>query len=197
MFRSTAHVATSRPERYQAQLLKHASGMLGRSHGAGPGFVEPAGDTAANFKGSVLTLAWGRCAISISEEMLTLTAEAETLEGLAKIQSGVGGRVATIGRRDQLQVEWSAADQIPDVDPPSSSATSAESSESSRHSHRAFKIAGGALIVLVVLAVHAGIATALLRSPWTWSGAVIVAGVLLGKAALMRHFLRGKAHLKH
>src|SRR5436190_999283 len=113
MLHSTARIPTDRAERYRDQLARHGAGMLrqaGHGHGAGK---PPIRKMATSGGPVLLRLAWGECTVTAAADALVLVAEAATPADLARIQTGVGQRVAKIGRRDGLVVAWSPADEVP------------------------------------------------------------------------------------
>jgi hypothetical protein len=178
VLRSTATVATTRAERYRDQLASHGAGMLRQLHQrdhAGP----PIQAATVDDETVVLTLAWGRCTITATDEALVVVAEAATPENLARLQSGVGNRVTKIGRRDDLTVTWSPTEGEPaDGGAPASALVA--------HRGALTKISM-VLLVGVVLAVHLGIGAALLRQRWAWWTIVAIAVVVALKLVVARH----------
>lgn len=185
MLRSTAVVPTSRAPRYRDQLASHGAGMLRhgprRDHAEGP----PIQDATVTGQSVVLDLTWGRCTITATDEALVLTAEAPTAEDLGRIQAGVGQRVTKIGRRDDLQVAWS-----PPAGEPAVATTAAP-----RRRHGVLRSPVAiAMVVLLALAVHLGLAAALLRQQWAWWVLLGVGAVVLVKVVALGHVAMSRIH---
>ena len=111
MLASRAYVQTDRAVRYLAQLCDHGSQLsrIGahrpRSHGDGgvPPAIRHAGWSGTD---GLIDFGWGRCTLHATGDALTLTAEADDLPNLRRIQQGVARRLERIGRRDRLSVTW-------------------------------------------------------------------------------------------
>lgn len=111
MLASRAYVQTDRAVRYLAQLCDHGSQLsrIGahrpRSHGDGgvPPAVRHAGWSGTD---GLIDFGRGRCTLHATGDALTLTAEADDLPNLRRIQQGVARRLERIGRRDRLSVTW-------------------------------------------------------------------------------------------
>ena len=124
-----AVVKTEHPDRYLAQLCKHASKMGGHlrhrpgSHadGATPPEIRHSESSATD---GTVTLNWGQWTMHAAPGTLTLRAEADSEEHLRRIQDLVTTRLAKIGRRDHLTVNWqppaSPAADAPAIPPPGS-----------------------------------------------------------------------------
>ncbi len=108
---SQAQVRTHRAGRYLAQLCNHGSQLARitvhrpRAHGDGgpPPAVRHAGWSEND---GVIDFGWGRCTLRATDDTLILTAEAEDVQNLQRIQEGVARRLERIGRRDRLTVIW-------------------------------------------------------------------------------------------
>lgn len=180
MLRSTAIISTSRADRYRDQLARHGAGMLRQARDRGGSAAPPIRDAITTDAAVVLDFAWGRCTVKTSEDALTLVAEAESHEDLAKIQGGVGQRVTRIGRRDELVVAWGAVEGGP-------SQENAVVAGKPRHSGVPM-IVGLAVLVGVIVVIHIGLGLVLLRQPWTWWGLVALGAVVVAKVVAGRHF---------
>lgn len=114
-----ARVPTDRASRYLTQLCSHGQRMRlsalhrrsargGHGHerepGAAPPQVHEAQSTGTD---GVIDFGWGRCVVHASATELVLRAEADSEDGLRRIQDGIAARVERIGRRDRLSVTWS------------------------------------------------------------------------------------------
>jgi hypothetical protein len=111
---SHAHVRTDRAPRYLAQLCNHGS-QLGRitvhrprSHGDG-GAPPAVWHADWSDTDGVIDFGWGRCTLHATGEALMLTAEADDVQNLQRIQEGVARRLERIGRRDRLSLTWRSA----------------------------------------------------------------------------------------
>lgn len=110
MFTSTAHVPTDRASRYLSQLCKHV-GQLGHFSGHQPrshADADAAPKARAEWSGTeaIIDFSWGRCILRATGDSLILRAEADGEEQLQRIQEGIAARLARIGRRDGLAVNW-------------------------------------------------------------------------------------------
>ncbi|WP_089100209.1 DUF2218 domain-containing protein [Streptomyces hyaluromycini] len=191
-----AHVPTDRPSRYLVQLCKHFSnkgrhlGHRPRSHHNGADETASAArhkplDIApdqirvewSDTHGRV-TLPTGECELRAAEGELVLRVETDTDEDLRKLQDLLTTHIGRFGRRDELRVEWQES-TVADLPSTTGSATA-------RPSRLGW--AGLAALVAVALAVHLGLADALLTSSdWTsWVlGTVLVVMVFKLAAVLV------------
>lgn len=159
MLTAEAIVETDRAGRYLTQLCRHAGQM--RAHvGHRPGGHEPPEVEDVELSGDrgVLTLAIGRCVMEAGPAALTLTAEAEDEESLARIKSLITARLEKIGRRDGLQVRWGTEEPV------------------RRRGRRNWILLG--VLGVLALALHFGLA-------WTPWAANLVLAVIAVKAALL------------
>jgi hypothetical protein len=60
----------------------------------------------------VIAFDGGRCTLRADAATLTVRAEAADLESLQRIQTLVGNRLETIGRRDNLRVRWQPVQDV-------------------------------------------------------------------------------------
>lgn len=95
-----ARIATDRAQRYLEQLCGHLGRMHHMSH-APSARVEQTSDTSA-----VVTFADGAWVLEAGPDALTLRIEADDPAALERLKDALGKRIATIGRRDNLSVEW-------------------------------------------------------------------------------------------
>ncbi|MBZ5736400.1 DUF2218 domain-containing protein [Nocardioides sp. TRM66260-LWL] len=179
MLHSTARIDTPRAERYRDQLARHGAGMLRQTQIGGAVGLPPIRDASTVEGAVVLEFAWGRCTVTATQGELVLFAEASTAADLERIQSGVGGRVTRIGRRDGLSVAWSAAEgeQSPE----------SVLGSSPRHG-RLFGGIAFVVILAAVVVVHLGLAAALVGNGWTWWALLALGLVVTGKVLAVRHF---------
>jgi hypothetical protein len=113
MLTAEARIDTDRPERYLAQICKHAAAMgagghRARMHGGGHPEREKL-DVHAEWseaRGSVTFAPWGSCAITADGRVLTLRVEAVDEASLGRIQDVLTKDLDRFGRRDGLVVNW-------------------------------------------------------------------------------------------
>src|SRR5437016_4253175 len=113
MFTSTATVGTTRAARYRDQLASHGAGLTRHTGRSEDGHTPRILGTTIDNDTVVISLRWGRCTITATSDALQLAAEADTPDGLAKIQSGIAARISKIGRRDNLSVDWTETVSAP------------------------------------------------------------------------------------
>ncbi|GAA3772975.1 hypothetical protein GCM10022403_005160 [Streptomyces coacervatus] len=199
-----AHVPTDRPSRYLVQLCKHFSNKGShlshrpRNHGGGDGPDTARRHTAPDIDPSqisvewsdthgTVTLPWGTCDLRAAEGDLVLRVEADTEEDLRRLQDLLAMHLGRFGRRDQLQVEW----QEPAAATAAPSPPAEQSDSGSVRPPRArldhLKWAGLAALILLVVAVHLGLADALLStSDWTsWAVGAVLAVIVVKLAAVL------------
>lgn len=106
-----ARVQTQNPQRYLARLCQHAGKMGSHLHRrprrhAGGG--APPEIRHAEWSGTdgTLILNWGQCALRAADGVLTLRAEADSEDDLARIQNLIAARLEKFGRREHLTVTW-------------------------------------------------------------------------------------------
>ncbi|MFJ9870235.1 DUF2218 domain-containing protein [Streptomyces sp. NPDC101165] len=204
-----ARIPTDRPSRYLVQLCKHFSnkgrhlGHRARPH-HGADVTQPPGthmppelrpdqiqvewtDTQG-----VLTLPWGRCTMDAASDALVLRAEADDEQGLRRLQDLLAAHLSRFGRREELRVEWRepapAARCAEDAGSPATTAAST----SARRRHLTW--AGVTVLGILAVAVHLGLAGAVLSTPnWTgWAAGTVVLAVLLKIVAVT--FLGRRVH---
>lgn len=108
-----ARIETDRPERYLAQICKHAAAMSDGGHRArmhsGDHSQSEEPDVHAEWsdaQGTVTFTPWGSCAITAAGNLLTLRIEATGKEDLERIQDILSRDLNRFGRRDRLVVNW-------------------------------------------------------------------------------------------
>lgn len=112
MITAEAHIETDRPERYLAQICKHAAAMGGgghraRMHGGHPEQDELEVDAEwSGARGTVTFAPAGTCALRADGTVLTLRVEATDDAGLRRIQEILSRDLDRFGRRDDLVVVW-------------------------------------------------------------------------------------------
>ncbi|MGW3962940.1 DUF2218 domain-containing protein [Amycolatopsis sp. NPDC005003] len=170
MLTAEARIDTARASRYLVQLCRHA-GEMGR--GAGHRLRAHAGHRPPELQsvdwseteGTIAT-ADARCTVQATESALTLRAEAADEQQLARVQELVGKRLETIGRRDQLRVIWRPPQGNPDP-----------ATVPGKHRGNLISIAA---VVVLVIAVHIGLGTAVLSDArWTWAADAVAAIVVV------------------
>ena len=113
MVTSEARIATDRPQRYLAQLCKHAAGMASGGHGARMHLADHQAvadvDVDAEWsdtRGVVTFSPWGSCTLTADETILTLRIQARDAEALRRIEGILTRDLDRFGRRDGLEVSW-------------------------------------------------------------------------------------------
>ena len=121
MLTAEAHIQTERPDRYLAQLGRHAQQVHRLRHRpphdrheAQPPKVEHVEWSETH---GVVDFGWGRCIMQASENLLTLRAEGPDEESLQRVQDIITRDIERFGSRDQLTVSWQRAD--PPISPAS------------------------------------------------------------------------------
>jgi hypothetical protein len=116
MLTAEARINTDRPQRYLAQICKHAAAMSGEGHRArmhsGDRAERQALDVHAecsDTRGAVTFTPWGTCVITADGTTLTLRIEATDEEKLRRIQEILVRDLDRFGRRDRLVVNWQDA----------------------------------------------------------------------------------------
>ncbi|AZQ39087.1 DUF2218 domain-containing protein [Streptomyces cyaneochromogenes] len=201
-----ARVETDRPSRYLVQLCKHLSnkgrhlGHRPRSHHGGASAAPTDGHRPPGLRPDqihvewsdtqgVLTLPWGRCTLHAERDALVLRAEGDDEQGLRRLQELVTTHLDRFGRREGLQVDWQDEqdEQVghgagaPAARHQKDSAVARTSSLRRRH----LTWAGIAFLALAIIAVHLGLAEAVLSGPrWTdWTIGAVLAVVVVKIAA--------------
>jgi hypothetical protein len=107
---SFARIETIRASRYLTQLGDHLSHLSGRMHQpardgehAGPPQVL---SVARADDHTVITLAWGTCALQATDAALLVRIEVRDVADLGQAEALIAHRIQTIGSREQLTVEW-------------------------------------------------------------------------------------------
>jgi hypothetical protein len=109
-----ARVPTENASRYITRLCQHAGKMrshLGhrpRSHAGGGAPPEILRAESAGDRGT-LVLSRGQCTLQAADGVLTLRAEADDPDTLARIQELIAARLEKFGRRERLTVAWQPA----------------------------------------------------------------------------------------
>jgi hypothetical protein len=115
-----ARIETDRPERYLAQICKHAESMGGGGHQARlhGGDHRAGGDVMVHAdwtesEGTLTFDTWGTCTITAGDSALTLRIDAVDDERLRRIRDVLTKDIDRFGRRDGLAVDWH---DVPDQD---------------------------------------------------------------------------------
>jgi hypothetical protein len=113
VFTAEARIDTDRPQRYLAQICKHAAAMGGGGHrarmhlGDHPDRQQPEVHAEwTDTQGSLTFTHGGTCAITADNNTLTLRIEATDEENLRRIQDILTRDLDRFGRRDRLVVDW-------------------------------------------------------------------------------------------
>ncbi|RSN15594.1 DUF2218 domain-containing protein [Nonomuraea sp. WAC 01424] len=95
MLRSTAHVATDRPERYAKQLVSHLGHKAAAEH-TGSGCA-------------TITFRSGACSLRSSQGVLVLVVEAADLDALGGVQDVVTRHLLRFAAHEELHVDWTGS----------------------------------------------------------------------------------------
>jgi len=116
MLTAEAHVQTSQPGRYLAQLSRHAQQvhrMRHRPHSPNERDAQPSPKVKhaewSETRGSI-DFGWGRCTLQANGALLTLRAEAADEEDLQRVQDIVTRDIERFGSREHLKVSWQRLD---------------------------------------------------------------------------------------
>ena len=105
-----ARIPTDRAERYLEQLCSHLGAMAHMRHmpagGHGGAAVPRVEHIERTETHAVIGFAEGSWNLQASPDALTLRVEAEDAAALEKLKTAIAARIAKIGRRDGLQVDW-------------------------------------------------------------------------------------------
>ena len=204
MLTAEARVPTDRATRYLDQFCRHAS-HLGqpRDHRPGP---HGGGDDAPP---EVSHIAWsdtlgtvrfgcGHCVLQATEDTLLLSVDATDEDSLQLLLEGISRRLTTIGRRDELTVNWQRPDTaavLASIETTSTTAAPTATTAARRHPRLTgpLLLAGTAALVIVV---HLGLLGGALATSWwtNWAGNIVLAAILLKIIAVGVHlFLRRSA----
>jgi hypothetical protein len=104
---AAARIVTDRADRYIGQLCEHL-GHLGRMAALHKGMPRML-DVEHGESGTFVRFDQGIWLLEAAPEELVVRVRAEDAERLERLKSALASRLATIGRRDGLAVEW--ADQ--------------------------------------------------------------------------------------
>jgi hypothetical protein len=114
---AVAQIPTERASRYLEQLCRHLGQMSRMRHPA------PAGHRGGQAPPPVQHVDWsdtsgeirftdGTCTLHATPTELLLRVDADDEDSLRRLQDGITRRLATIGRRDHLTVDWQRPDPV-------------------------------------------------------------------------------------
>jgi hypothetical protein len=110
-----ARIPTDRSARYLTQLCRHIGELDAARHGRGrhgpswhsDGSAPPeAARVEYSDSDGVIDFGWARCALTATANELILSAEADQLGNLERLQAAITNRLEGIGRRDDITVTW-------------------------------------------------------------------------------------------
>ena len=198
-----AQVPTDRASRYLTQLCRHLGQMSRMRHqpsthqdGQAPPAVQHVDWTDTS---GTIRFPQGTCTLSATADTLTVRIDADDEDALRRLQDGIGRRLDTIGRRDQLTVHWQQSNS--DTDGPRDLAGPAMSSNTAtaRRGRRFGGVAALVMVAAVAVLVHLGVlGAALAASAWAGWGAnlvLILIGVKIITVAL--HGVLGRMAFRH
>lgn len=206
MLTAEARVPTERASRYLVQFCRHAShmgqptGHRPRPHGGAGGAPHEVSHVAWSDTLGTVRLGCGHCVLQATEDTLLLSVDAVDEDNLQRLLDGIARRLETIGRRDQLTVNWQRPDAAPGLaSGETTSATPAPTATAAALQHRGLTstllLAGAAALVIVV---HLGLlGGALAASTWTpWASNIILAVILLKVITVSVHVLLGRSAIR-
>jgi hypothetical protein len=188
-------IETERPSRYLVQFCKHAAAMGSGGHSPR---MHLHGMMArrelqvqaewSDTHGTITFIPWGQCTITADVSTLTLRIEASDEDGMRQIQDVVTRDFDRFSRRDPLAVTWHQP-ETPD-------ATPRREAGGTTPGHRRGAATGWvranlqtivlAVAVLLVIALHLGLAGAILAdSRWTGLATNAVLAIVVLKVALI------------
>jgi hypothetical protein len=139
----------------------------------------------------------GHCVLQATEDTLLLSVDATDEDSLQLLLEGISRRLMTIGRRDELTVNWQRPDTaavLASIETTSTTAAPTATTAARRHRRLTgpLLLAGTAALVIVV---HLGLlGGALATSSWTnWAGNIVLAAILLKIIAVGVHLFLGRS----
>ena len=168
----TADIATDRADRFLRQFCQHAAAMGGeRGHTARMNHGGPRPDVTVtaewtDTQGEVTFAPWGTCTLTASPTALTIRIDATDEPALERIRDIITRDFDRFSSRNPLRVDWYG--------------TTPGSGRRSR-----LVVAAIVAVVIVLVAVHAGLVGAALRSGWSLTILVAVAAAVAVKATLV------------
>jgi hypothetical protein len=209
MLTAQAGISTARASRYVLQFCRHANHMAHhpgpRSSGEGPGSAPPeVRGVAWSDTLGVVRFASGCCVLQASPDTLLVSVDATGEDELQRLVAGITRRLVTIGRRDQLTVNWRRPDPVPGLAPgqptgPTPLPTTRPTPDPLANRHRRFTstllVAG---VVALAILVHLGlIGGALAASVWAnWGVNLVLALVLIKVLVVGGHVVLGRFALR-
>jgi hypothetical protein len=197
-----ARVPTDRPGRYLVQLCKHFSNK-GRHLKHRPRAHGPDAEASAERHGlpeiqpdrihvewtdthGTLVLPWGKVSLQAATDVLLLRVEAGNEQDAQRLRDLLTTHLHRFGRRDELQVTWESRGETgmrPAAGPGPAPAPAGQTP--ARRTHLAW--AGLAVLAVLAITVHLGLAGAVLSAPhWTgWAVGAVLTAVAIKLAAVM------------
>jgi hypothetical protein len=207
MLTAQARVPTDRASRYLVQFCRHASSMgqpqghWPRPHHDGGGAPPEVGHVAWSDTLGTVRFGCGHCVLQATEDTLLLSVDATDEDNLQRLLEGISRRLVTIGRRDQLTINWQRPDAAPGLasgETTSTGLTPTTTVPARRHRGltNTLLLAGAAALVIVV---HLGLlGGALAASTWThWAGNIVLAVILLKVITVGVHVFLGRSAIRH
>jgi hypothetical protein len=197
-----AHVETDRASRYLVQLCRHAGQMgqhlryrpLAHHGGRVPPEVQHVEWSDSH---GIISFGRGRCTIQATPDALTLRVEAADEETLQRLQEGVAHRLETIGRRDNLKVNWQRP-EAPEAEPGQATGM-ALSPEGGAVKRRGRVMTIGLISVgVLIVALHLGLGGAVLATPpWMgWAANALLAVVLVKVLIIAGHVVPARLAIR-
>ncbi len=182
-----AHIATDRAERYLHQLCGHLGAMRQSRHRPGGGHgaagIPRVEQVEQRPGGAVVRFAEGTWSLEATVDALVLRVEAEDGRALERLTDAISARIAKIGRRDGLCVEWSRSDAPGHGEEPGVGGAAAAVGSDPR---RRWRRAGWVAVVVLAVGVHLGLIGSLHGPrPWTSAAADVLLALLAVKLVLL------------
>ncbi|MFC5185484.1 DUF2218 domain-containing protein [Actinomadura harenae] len=193
-----AAVETDRASRYLVQFCKHAEkmgsgGHMPKTHSRA-GVSRDDVQVSARWSddgGTVTFVPWGTCTLTAGPGTLGLRVEADTEDGLRRIQDIVSRDLERFSRRAPLALVWRRPDD-PRIDQHDPDDRTVRPAGHRRGRAPAIVLAVG---VIAVAALHLGLAGAIgAGSHWTGTATNVVVGLVVVKVALIA---AGHFRLRH
>lgn len=184
-----AQIQTDRATRYLVQFCKHAAAMGGGGGHSGRRHVPMSREAqvAAEWSdttGRVTFGPWGQATLTAHDDSLTVLIDAADEGRLAQIRDIITRDFERFSRRNPLAVAWERLESPNTAPLPGAVGVPSEHRRSFPRSH--FQSAVLALAVVLVIALHVGLAgTIVAESRWTGLAAKVVAVLVAVKIALI------------
>jgi hypothetical protein len=189
-----AHIPTARASRYIDQLCRHLGQMSRMRHrtptGHGDRTPPPVQHVDRSDTSGTIRFTHGRCTLQATADALMLRVDADDEDVLRQLQDGIARRLETIGRRDQLIVQWHrsdpAADHPPGQDNTRTAAAAPAGTTPARRPRRLGRTLTLTAVVVLAILAHVGVlGGTLATSTWANWGTNIIMALALAKIIIV------------